>query len=72
MKYSEAKIGRKVKYSGNNVIGDCAGIITELYPPDPKDSPDDKGFALVVVDLLPHPWPYNNDAFTPSVEDLRF
>lgn len=70
-KYSDAKVGQKVRFVGNSTIGKCDGVITELFPLWSGDCDILIGHAIVEVSNLPHAWPYSDKDFAPSLNELE-
>lgn len=69
------KVGQRVRFRGNVSVGPCAGVIEKFYAESP---PEQYGgglalpaAALVRVDAIPTPWPYEQDGrFAPALHDL--
>lgn len=66
------KIGQRVRFKGNKVIGPCEGIVIKIWPPDDFDEPDYPGQITMRPDVLPQPWPYiNYDIFAPWIDQVE-
>lgn len=70
---NEPKIGDRICYSGNDVVGHCTGTVREIF----KDTFGEQ-LAVVEVDLpLPKPFPFPPDNydhkyyFAPKVANLQ-
>lgn len=75
------RIGSKVRFGGNSVVGACIGVVLAHYPKDALDAdgevmpgtlaPQREWHVSVQVDNLPERWAYpGTSVFAPCVGNL--
>ena len=70
MKFEDVKVGMKIRFPGNSVIGACTGTVEKIYPPDTQE--DDPGAVTMHPDPLPQKWPYLQcEVFAPHIDEIE-
>jgi hypothetical protein len=72
------KVGSRVRFKGNLVVGPCTGTVLRIYEHDewPESfptglAPESDWSVRLKCDKRPTPWCYGDDlVFAPSVSDL--
>lgn len=67
------EIGERVRYTGRSRWAQgVTGTIRKFYPPlTPVDVTDpSEWYARVDLDVRPSEWPYSDNSFAPSLDDL--